>query len=318
MSNSVERNLVGELLDEVRLLRPRADHRQFAAQDVEDLRQLIQMGPPEQVAERGDAQVLLLGPAGRLRRGALTHGAELQDLEGGSVTPGAGLAIEQRTAVAEKITEHHDRRQHDEDDKSDGGEQEIEDPLQPRIPRTVHFADVEEQRDPLELADRQLPQPLLVEQRERPDSDPVPVHQRGLDDDVLVGLRGTTQDHCCRAARTGQVDKRPSGRHARRSRLAGREGAKDHGRVFRARIQLALDGRDFFGLCDEDEPIALAGPRPRVPSDCATERVPRHEHDRSPDDDEPGEQRVPANIWTSDIEPAAHVVAAIAALTVDR
>ena len=40
----VERQLLAQLLDVVRLLRPGADHRQVALEDVDDLRQLVEVG----------------------------------------------------------------------------------------------------------------------------------------------------------------------------------------------------------------------------------------------------------------------------------
>src|SRR5215472_3930690 len=52
VAQHVLRNAVLELLDEMRALRPRADNRHVAAQDVPQLRQLIKIRPPEELAER--------------------------------------------------------------------------------------------------------------------------------------------------------------------------------------------------------------------------------------------------------------------------
>src|ERR1700712_5747056 len=92
---TVARVLGGEPLDEVGALRPGADDRHLAAQDVPQLRQLVEGGGPQHPTHRPDPWVTHDGPLRRrlgLRRGP--HGPELQALEAAPVAPDALLTEE--------------------------------------------------------------------------------------------------------------------------------------------------------------------------------------------------------------------------------
>src|SRR5690606_34317111 len=77
-----ERDGVRQVLEQLRTLRPRADQAHRAAQDVEQLRELVEPRLAEEAADPGDARVVLLGQdrAGVLL-GVRLHGPELVHVE---------------------------------------------------------------------------------------------------------------------------------------------------------------------------------------------------------------------------------------------
>ena len=134
VAQHVLRNAVLELLDEVRALGARADDRHVAPEDVPELRQLVEVRPPEEAAERRHARVVLARPdrAG-LALGVVQHRAELDDRERLAVEAHALLPVEHRARrdvsrtsardEPERDRQHEQRRagDHDVDDALDDG-----------------------------------------------------------------------------------------------------------------------------------------------------------------------------------------------------
>src|SRR5919108_446628 len=93
-----------------------------------------------------------------------SHGPELQDLELPAALPDPALPIEQRPRVPDAVGDPHDGNGRGQDDQTGQRHHEVDDPLHAPVAGTVELADVEHQRDALQLRDRQLAQPLVVEQ----------------------------------------------------------------------------------------------------------------------------------------------------------
>ena len=225
VSQVVEGELVAQLGDVPRLLRAGPDDREVALQDVDHLRQLVQMSPTQQAPERGDARIVaggplarqLLGPLGlrRCRRTAVrapTHGAELVDRERRPTLADTGLAEHQRPPVRDQIADDHDRSRDHEGQASGRPDHDVHDAFQAAVAGAVHLADVEEQRGPFQLAQRQLAEPLLVEGLQRADPHTGLVQLRRLGDDAVLGLRVPVQDDHRRTEFTLQVEQRRAAR----------------------------------------------------------------------------------------------------------
>src|SRR4051812_991653 len=110
-------NLVLELRDEQRPLGPRADDRHIALEDVPQLRQFVDVGAPQHLADRRPPRVLLARehwPGHRF--GIVEHRAELVDHERLAVEAHPLLTVEHRSARRE-LHQHRDQpegnRQHD-------------------------------------------------------------------------------------------------------------------------------------------------------------------------------------------------------------
>ena len=129
-----------------------------------------------------------------------------------------------------------------------------------RVATPVHLADVEHHRHPLELADRQLAEPVLVEADERADADPAPVERRGLVDDATPARRRAPAEHHHRALRRPRspVDQREPVAGADHRR--GVEGADDDRRPLGVRLELGADERALVAVADDDDPIARTRP----------------------------------------------------------
>jgi hypothetical protein len=88
------------LLDLVAERRPRADAAHLAADDVPELRQLVERELPQQPPAARDARVPVVHrEAGAHRLGPDDHRAQLEELEVGAVAADAGLPVEDRPAV---------------------------------------------------------------------------------------------------------------------------------------------------------------------------------------------------------------------------
>ena len=133
-----------ELGDLLRQRRPRADQAHRAAEHVEQLRQLVEAGRPQEAPDARDPRVVLhleqrtaalVGrrQLGEPRLGVDDHRAELEDLELGSVTADADLPEEHRAAILELDGEgdqgEHRRRQHGDQ----AGHGDVEGPLDARL-----------------------------------------------------------------------------------------------------------------------------------------------------------------------------------------
>src|SRR5579884_785929 len=78
----IKRNAARQMLHEDLPFWSRANQGHFAAQDVDDLWQLVKMRGPHQATNAGDAVVSLSGPDGvAYFFGVGTHGAELENIE---------------------------------------------------------------------------------------------------------------------------------------------------------------------------------------------------------------------------------------------
>src|SRR5215510_16559250 len=97
MALGVELNLFAQLLDEERAFGARPDEAHLAAQDIDELRNLVQAGFANESADTGDARVAVLRP---LRPavffGVLQHRAELDDLEDAPIFAYPFLRIKDR------------------------------------------------------------------------------------------------------------------------------------------------------------------------------------------------------------------------------
>src|SRR5438874_6533413 len=102
MAEPVERELLGELLDVMRLLRPRSHDREISRQHIPGLRQFIDVGAAQPPAEPGHAGIVDRGPLAGLETGP--HRPELGDGEGAAAPADARLAEEQRPAVSGQIS----------------------------------------------------------------------------------------------------------------------------------------------------------------------------------------------------------------------
>ena len=130
------------LLDLVAERRARPDHRHVAANDVPELRKLVDAQPPQQTARARDASIALVdGEAGPLLLGADHHRPQLQQLEVGPVAAHPGLAVEHRPAVLQLHRQRRDGEHRARDDESRAGDRHVERPVQTRVPSaTSHVA----------------------------------------------------------------------------------------------------------------------------------------------------------------------------------
>src|SRR5438045_415810 len=91
----VERNLLGQLADEVRAFGPRADEVHLAAQDVPELRYLVHTNLAYHAPDARHARVAVLArPHGAVSFGVRPHRAELVDAKRASVLADALLRVE--------------------------------------------------------------------------------------------------------------------------------------------------------------------------------------------------------------------------------
>ena len=101
-----------ELLDEDRALRPRPDQAHVAAQDVEELGQLVDIRVAEPIADPSASGVVIEGPdRARLPLGIAPHAAELDDGEEPSPLPDPLLLVEDRPARGDQDRQGDDREQ---------------------------------------------------------------------------------------------------------------------------------------------------------------------------------------------------------------
>src|SRR6185436_13286939 len=105
----VLRETVPELLDEVRTLRPRTHNRHIAAEHVPELREFVDVRPPQEPAERGHTGIVWHRPyRSAILLGIVVHRSELDDREGLAVEAHAFLAVENGT-----LRRHPDQDGHD-------------------------------------------------------------------------------------------------------------------------------------------------------------------------------------------------------------
>src|SRR5437868_8319362 len=132
----------------------------MAAQDVDDLRHLVEMSLPQEPSEGSDTRVIFGRPLRcEDRVGYGPHRAELEDLETSAVLPDSFLSVEQRPSIGHDIADCHQRDSHHEYEETSESDRNVGKTLHSRIPRAMHLANVEEQGSPLQFRHRQLAQP---------------------------------------------------------------------------------------------------------------------------------------------------------------
>jgi hypothetical protein len=100
--------------------RPRADDGHLAAQDVDEVGQLVDRRPPQQRPDARDAAVAVVdGQAGAHLLGARDHRAELQDVERPAALADAALAVD-RVARRLQPDRHHRHRDDRRGERQDG------------------------------------------------------------------------------------------------------------------------------------------------------------------------------------------------------
>ena len=124
-----------KLVDELRPLRPWADQRHLPGQDVEQLRQLVEAGAAEKPAEPRAALVVGGGPNGAgLGFGVLPHGSELEHTEPAAVEPHADLLVEHRPGAGQLDHQSNDDHGDRPEQQAGQADDDIECPLEHRVP----------------------------------------------------------------------------------------------------------------------------------------------------------------------------------------
>lgn len=136
MLDHVARDLLLKHLDELGTLRARADEGHLAGEDVEELRELVDRGFPNEAADAGDARVAWDGPALLfVCFGLLHHGAELIHHER-LVMKADALLLEDDRARRGELDEGRDN-EHDraEEDDADEGTADVDGALRGGLDR---------------------------------------------------------------------------------------------------------------------------------------------------------------------------------------
>ena len=231
------------------------------------------------------ASCLAVQSVARHRRARVAHGAELQDLERGAVRArhaagGRRAAHGSRRGRRRRTNGVDDRRATSSPAER---ERDVEQTLHARVARRVDLADVEQQRHPLELADRQLAEPLLVEQRRASGS----ARRRSCSIDACATMSSsacaarlsTTTGRPASAARARAVDASGgmlvdvglAGRQRRRRRWPGAPATR------RARL---VQDRDLVGARRPRRTRSRSVARgPAVTGEGRAEDVPGHQDD---------------------------------------
>ena len=126
------RDLLGVLLHVLPALRAGADDAHVALEDVDQLRQLVNAGGADDLADSGDAGVVLAGGAGApvLLR-IHDHGAELDHHEAPAADGAALLFVEHRAAVVQPDGQGRDQQDRGQDDQRQRAQHYVEKSLDP-------------------------------------------------------------------------------------------------------------------------------------------------------------------------------------------
>src|SRR5262249_18311987 len=122
-----ERDLLVELLDKIRALGARPDKAHLAAQNVDELRDLVDAGPADEISYPGDTRIAFLRPLRRaILLGVLPHRTELDDLECAPVLAHSLLRIKDRSRRFEFDGESDDNRNGERKKDADCRHQKVE------------------------------------------------------------------------------------------------------------------------------------------------------------------------------------------------
>ena len=122
------------LLDLVAKRRARPDHAHVAAQDVPELRQLVDRGAPEDAADARDARIALVDREARAELlGADDHRPQLQELEVGAVLAHSRLAVHDRRSALEPRRDRRGREQRAREDEARARDDDVQRAVQ-RVP----------------------------------------------------------------------------------------------------------------------------------------------------------------------------------------
>jgi hypothetical protein len=117
---------MAELFNEHWSFGPGAHQAHIAAQDIEELGQLINVGVPEPVSDAGATAVVIRCPDGPcFLLGIAPHASELDDPESSSPLPHPLLGIKNRPARCQQNGHGNDREKRSQDQKSEGGEDNV-------------------------------------------------------------------------------------------------------------------------------------------------------------------------------------------------
>ena len=196
-----------------------------------------------------------------------------------------GLTVEEGPAITEHVNDRHNRHGHSEGHHPYHGDHEVQEPLAPRVGRSVNLIDVEQERYALELRDRQLAQPDVVEERERSDPHPLRVQLCGLGDDLFALLRLTVEYEEVRVGGLHELFQRPG--FVRRWHHVVGLGQRDQLswslRVFRGVADQAFR---LLTLNDRDHSILVHAPALSRTGQSGDEHEDRHQDRRADEDDE--------------------------------
>src|SRR5207302_11063490 len=115
--------------DEVRVFRTRSDQAHLAPENVEQLRQLVELGAPQEPSDSSDAPVVAAGYGKAHPVGADDHGPQLVHPERTPVAPDPGAGVESRTAALDPDRERGDGDDGRAQDQPDAGHPDINDSL---------------------------------------------------------------------------------------------------------------------------------------------------------------------------------------------
>ena len=304
-----------ELFDKVGTLGAGADKAHLAAQNVQELGELVEVGAAEQAAEGGAARVVVGGEGGAaLEFGIEAHGADLDDVEEAAVNPHPLLAVEGGAAIVAMDQPGGEGDEGRGGDEPDERKREIDQALERGVPSLERGLAQAKERDAVEGFDRHAAQEELegvgddaelgelAFAGEEDRGDGVAVDER-LGEDHLVDavevkyrldLVETAEDgeggDGVGGGGTGDADENADGEHAA---LGVAEEASDD--FFRQRA----------GADDEDARLADAAPD-EAPLEEAVEQ------------DAPGEERDDDDAEHNDGEDAGEIGAVGAAVIIDR
>ncbi len=198
------------------------------------------------------------------------------------------LPEEQRSSVAEQVRNRDARDRDQQHGQADEGERDVDEPLQPAVAVTVHLTDVEHERDPLELPQRDLAEPLLVEEGHGTHPRTSLVQERGLSDDVLVGLRLAVEHQQGGMSVGGGRDQRRA--TSGRASLRAREDLRELRGTLRPAGELVAQQLSLIQPPDEHESLPILGSGPRVARERGAQREPRDQEHGGTEHHEPREQ----------------------------